>query len=289
VNNQAISPSANSAEGGPSQPSLDGANSEFWTELCGSSLARMLGVKDASVESLARFDNWYFDFYRYLLPFVNLGACKGKRTLEVGLGYGSLSQELAKSGSIYTGLDISPGPVAMVNLRLAQKGLPGRAIEGSVLKCPFPDQSFDVAVAIGSLHHTGDLALALQELHRVIVPGGRVVFMVYNALSYRRWARWPMATMRHALWARGIVSEKPSPSESERAAYDADADGNAAPETVFCTAGELRRMMRNWSIETIQLKNIGDESLLRHLPRELKLKTMGWWTGLDIYVRATRR
>ena len=275
-------------ESSSSTPSVDG-NSEFWNELCGSSLARTLGIVDASPKSLARFDDWYFDFYPYLLPFVDLEACKGKRTLEVGLGYGSLSQELANAGAIYTGLDIAAGPVAMINHRLAQNSLPGRAIQGSVLECPFPDQCFDVAVAIGSLHHTGSLALALQELHRVTVPGGKLVFMVYNALSYRRWVRWPISTMRHALWARGTVNEKPNASEGERRAYDADAEGNAAPETDFCTVSELRRMMRGWSIETMQFENIGDEGPLRLLPRRFKLKTMGAWAGLDVYVRATRR
>jgi SAM-dependent methyltransferase len=279
----------NAIESGSTESSVDDANSQFWTELCGSSLARVLGIKDSSVQSLARFDDWYFNFYPYLLPFVDLTACCGKRALEVGLGYGSLSQALAEARGIYTGLDIAPGPVAMVNHRLAQKSLPGKAVQGSVLECPFPDQSFDFVVAIGSLHHTGNLARALRELHRVLVPGGQIVFMVYNALSYRRWARWPTLTMRHALWARGIVSEKPISSEGERRAYDADVEGNAAPETVFFTASELRRIMSDWSIETMQLKNIGDEGPLRLLPRPFKLKTLGPWAGLDIYVRAIRR
>jgi len=276
-------------ENDASTSSKDNINSEFWNELCGSSLARALGVKDASVESLSKFDNWYFGFYPYLLPFVDLGACKGKRTLEIGLGYGSLSQELANAGAIYTGLDIAAGPVTMVNHRLAQKGLAGRAVQGSVLDCPFPDQSFDCAVAIGSLHHTGDIACALSELHRCLVPNGQLIFMVYNALSYRRWLRWPVSTGRHALWVKGLVSRKPKSGESERLAYDADAEGNAAPETDFLSTSELHIIMADWSIETMQLKNIGDEGPLRFLPRSLKLKAFGGWTGLDIYVRATRR
>jgi SAM-dependent methyltransferase len=267
----------------------DSINSEFWNELCGSMLARSLGVKDASIKSLARFDDWYFEFYPYLLPFVDLAACKGKRTLEVGLGYGSLSQQLATAGAIYTGLDIAPGPVAMINHRLSQNDLPGQAVQGSVLSCPFPDRSFDAAVAIGSLHHTGNLALALRELHRVTVRGGQLVFMVYNALSYRRWARWPLSTLRHAQWARGKLSEKPNSSESERKAYDADAEGNAAPETDFWTTGELRAMMSDWSIDVMRLQNVGDEGPLRILPRRLKLWMIGPWSGLDIYIRATRR
>ena len=276
------------AKSARSDSSIDHSNSSFWNELCGSALARVLGITDASPQSLKRFDDWYFGFYPYLLPFVNASGLAGRRALEVGLGYGSLSQKVAEAGADYTGLDIAAGPVAMVNHRLRQRGLPGRAVEGSVLKCPFPDQSFDVAIAIGSLHHTGDLGLALSELRRVLVPGGQLVFMVYNALSYRRWLRWPLATMRHALWVRGALPTRPSSSESERRAYDADSEGNAAPETVFCTRGELRSMMKDWSINVLQLENIGDEGLLRLLSRSLKLKAMGPCTGLDVYVRASR-
>ena len=267
---------------------IDSSNSEFWNELCGTTLARALGVKDSSATSLKRFDDWYFDFYPYLLPFVSAAGLAGKRALEVGLGYGSLSQKMAEAGATYTGLDIAAGPVAMVNHRLGQQGLPGQAVQGSVLECPFPDHSFDVAVAIGSLHHTGDLALALDELRRVLVPGGALVFMVYNALSYRRWLRWPVSTLRHARWARGVLDSKPSSSASERAAYDADAEGSAAPETTFWSRNELRGMMTNWSIEALRLENIGDEGPLRFLPRSVKLKTMGAWAGLDVYIRATR-
>jgi len=271
----------------PNSP-IDRSNSEFWNELCGSASARALGVEDSSPQSLKRFDDWYFDFYPYLLPFVNAAGLGGKRVLEVGLGYGSLSQKMAEADANYTGLDIAAGPVVMVNHRLRQQGLPGQAVQGSVLECPFPDQSFDVAVAIGSLHHTGNLALALDEMRRVLVPGGTLIFMVYNALSYRGWLRWPVSTVRRALWARGVLDGKPSSSASERAAYDADAEGNAAPETTFWSRDELRGMLTNWSIEAMRLENIGDEWPLKFLSRPVKLKTMGSWAGLDVYIRATR-
>jgi ubiquinone/menaquinone biosynthesis C-methylase UbiE len=268
---------------------LEQTNSEFWNELCGSSLARTLGIRDSSAASLELFDDWYFDFYPYLLPFVNAVSIPGKRVLEVGLGYGSLSQKIAEGGAVYSGLDIAAGPVDMVNHRLQQQGLAGRAVQGSVLECPFPDQSFDVAVAIGSLHHTGNMTFALSELRRVLVPGGQLVLMVYNALSYRRWLRWPVSTARHFLWTQGRLAAKPSSSDAERRAYDADSEGNAAPETVFCSPSELRSMMKPWSIEVMRLENVGDEGPLRFLPRALKLKTIGPWAGLDIYVRATHQ
>ena len=277
-----------SKDSGSSQSHGD-ANVSYWDELCGSSAARHLGITDHSAASLARYDRWYFEFYSYLLPFLMPESLANKRVLEVGLGYGSLSQKIAEAGAIYTGLDIAAGPVAMVNHRLSQKGLPGRAVHGSVLDCPFPDQSFDCAIAIGSLHHTGDMVLALRELHRCLVPNGQLTFMVYNAFSYRRWIRWPLSTGRHALWARGLISRKPMSAEEERLAYDADIGGRAAPETDFLSTRELRNIMSDWSIETMKLENIGEEGPLRLLSRALKLKVFGGWTGLDVYVRATRR
>ena len=42
---------------------IDVRNANFWDELCGSALARQLGVEDASAESLARFDAAYMGSY----------------------------------------------------------------------------------------------------------------------------------------------------------------------------------------------------------------------------------
>ncbi len=52
------------------QSDIDASNAEFWSELCGSSLARAIGVNDASAESLARFDRAYLDLYPYLERYL---------------------------------------------------------------------------------------------------------------------------------------------------------------------------------------------------------------------------
>ena len=44
----------------------DKKNMKFWEELCGTHMAKKLGITELNSESLARFDNWYFDFYPYL-------------------------------------------------------------------------------------------------------------------------------------------------------------------------------------------------------------------------------
>ncbi len=46
-------------------------------------------------------------------------------------------------------------------------------MRASVLELPFEDGTFDYVYSIGCLHHTGDLERSVQEVHRVVVPGGR--------------------------------------------------------------------------------------------------------------------
>ena len=260
------------------------SNAAFWDELCGSSLARSLGITDDSAESLARFDDWYFRLYPYLEHYIPFGEVSNREVLEVGLGYGSVAQRLAEAGARYQGLDIAAGPVAMVNHRLGLLGLPGSARRGDVLQCPFEDERFDYVVAIGCYHHTGDLGRALDETWRVLRPGGAAIVMVYNAYSYRRWLLWPHETwnyFRHQ--ASGL--ETPRASPSERRAYDASSDGEAAPETAFVSRGHLARLCRRFTRFHARLENAGGDRLTGWLPRSLLLATLGRVAGLDVYCR----
>jgi len=120
------------------QGNVDQANAAFWNTLAGSVLAESLGVRDFSPESLARFDRGYFDYYPYLLQYVDLTTLSGKKVVEIGLGYGSLGQRMVEAGADYTGLDVAAGPVRLLNHRLRSRNLPGQAIQGSMLRCSAP-------------------------------------------------------------------------------------------------------------------------------------------------------
>jgi SAM-dependent methyltransferase len=264
------------------QAEVDRQNSAFWNELCGTSLARSLGIADFSPASLERFDGYYFGLYPYLSRYIGFRDLAGKDVLEIGLGYGTVAQRLAKEGARYTGLDISRGPVELANLRLRMNRLPGRAIEGSILRAPFKDESFDAVVTIGCLHHTGNLALGINEVFRLLRPGGRALVMVYNALSYRRWLSWPRKTWQHWVGGRPTLA-----SDEERAAYDAG-EGGAAPETVFTSISELRQLCGRFRACEIRKENAAREQLFRFVPRPLLLPTLGRLLGLDLYAQLTK-
>lgn len=261
-----------------STTAIDRANAEFWNELCGSGFARQLGIRDHSPESLRRFDAAYFALYPYLLRHVPVDAMRGRSVLEVGLGFGTLGQRIAEAGASYTGLDVAAGPVRMMNHRLATAGLGGRAVQGSMLECPFPDASFDHVVSIGCFHHTGDTQRCFDETLRVLRPGGSAHLMVYNRFSYRQWLRWPLRTLLGAS------------SRAQRAAYDADGAGTAAPETQFFSAGELRRMLAGFRSVRVSRENCEEMRFRRWriVPRERLLGSVGRRAGLDLYVRAEK-
>ena len=268
------------------QAAIDAKNRQFWNELCGSQLARELGIQDSSPASLKLFDDWYMDFYPYLGKHLPFDEMCGKQVLEVGLGYGTVSQKIAEAGAFYHGLDVAEGPVSMANDRLRQNRLGGQARQGSILDCPFEDTQFDWCVAVGCYHHTGNLQRAIDETWRVLKPGGTAVIMVYNAYSYRRWHYHPRETFAYLPADKlGLGTGGGKASAAERQQYDVSGDGVAAPETVFTSAAAMQRMAANWSSCVVRRENVTTESIFRNMDRKTSCRYAGPLLGLDIYSR----
>jgi 2-polyprenyl-3-methyl-5-hydroxy-6-metoxy-1,4-benzoquinol methylase len=270
-----------------SQTDIDAANAEFWNNLCGSHLAQVLGITDDGPESLKKFDDWFFDFYPYLLEHVPVQRFAGKRVLEVGLGYGSLSQKIAEAGADYLGMDIAAGPANMARLRLRQLGLPGDAMQRSFLDNGLADASFDAVVAIGCFHHTGDVQRCFDETLRILKPGGTAHLMVYNRYSHRRWVQNRDVFLRE-LFAEMFGQLKTARADTqERGANDRNLEGEAAPETVFLSRGEIKRRMRRFSSVRVFKENM-DDSMDPKWERKKVLYSWGRRMGLDLYIVARK-
>jgi ubiquinone/menaquinone biosynthesis C-methylase UbiE len=212
--------------------------------------------------------------------------------LEIGLGYGTVAQRLAEAGFDYHGIDIAAGPVEMVRERLRMLGVPDadrRVTRASALVLPHPDNVFGHIVSIGCLHHTGDLPRALAEIHRVLAPGGTAMVMLYNRHSYRQlMARW------QALAAR-LRRREERTEERLRAAYDANTAGEAAPETIYVTARQVRdELFARFADVRVERHNADDVRLIsiaghdRWLRRERALPILAPALGLDLYIHARK-
>ena len=112
-------------------------------------------------------------------PFLigTRGALAGKRVLEVGCGRGVGIEILLRLGAAHvTGFDLDPKMVALAQARLTQYGDRVRVFAGDAESIDAPDASLDAVVDYGILHHVPNWQKALQEIARVLKPGGKFYF-----------------------------------------------------------------------------------------------------------------
>jgi SAM-dependent methyltransferase len=106
----------------------------------------------------------------------------GERVLEVGCGYGWITEALHRAARIHwIGLDHSPPMVQ--RLRTTFPDLGSHTFIGDARCLPLASASFDKVLCTGVLMHINGESDALREFARVLRPGGRLVCSINNALS----------------------------------------------------------------------------------------------------------
>lgn len=119
-----------------------------------------------------------------------LGAGPGERILEVGFGGGALIAKLLRSGpGEVTGIDLSEEMIARGRRRFRSEIRQGHArmLAGSVEKLPLGDGAVDRACTLNTIYFWNDPAAAVDELSRVIRPGGTLVIGFEAPETLRAW------------------------------------------------------------------------------------------------------
>jgi ubiquinone/menaquinone biosynthesis C-methylase UbiE len=129
-------------------------------------------------------------------------------SLEIGSGTGYFSLTLLQAGVIREAVctDISPGMLATLRGNAERLGLEVETVATDAETLPFEDASFDLVLGHAILHHIPDLERAFAEFHRVLRPGGTVVFAGEPSRYGDRLARVPKrgAAAVAPLWRRAI-------------------------------------------------------------------------------------
>ena len=121
---------------------------------------------------------------RHIPGLAAFNCWAGRDVLEVGCGLGTDAVQFARNGARYTGVDLTLRSIELTSLRFRQEKLDGRFLNADAENLPFPHASFDLVYSHGVLHHTPNTERAVQEVHRVLKPGGQAVIMLYHRRSY---------------------------------------------------------------------------------------------------------
>jgi SAM-dependent methyltransferase len=167
-------------------------------------------------------------------PLVAAVAAAGpKRILEVGCGWGELATRLAEAtGAEVVATDLSPRMVELAR----ERGIAAEIVDVQAL--PFPDASFDVAVAAWMLYHVPNLEQGIAELARVVRPGGRLVAVtnsVYHLYELRELVGSGLSTIRFS---------RETGEELLAAAFDRVSRIDIDGELVFADRNEVDEYVR---------------------------------------------
>ena len=154
----------------------------FWQDHpCGT---KFTDAETGTPEFFDRIARHRYEKEWHIFEAAGFEAARGLRVLEIGCGVGTDGAQFAKAGAIYTGVDLTDAAVDLARKNFAAHDLPGDFRVADAEALDFPDESFDIVYSHGVLHHTPDIQAAINEVHRVLKPGGRAIVMLYHRGSY---------------------------------------------------------------------------------------------------------
>jgi ubiquinone/menaquinone biosynthesis C-methylase UbiE len=137
-----------------------------------------MGMEGATARWYASLTHKSLDRFISLARRVAKEVPRGSSVLDVAPGPGYFAVELAKLGGYQiTGLDISRTFVEIARSHAARAGVEVDFRQGNASHMPFEDSMFDFLVCSAAFKNFTDPLQALEEMHRVLRPGGRALII----------------------------------------------------------------------------------------------------------------
>lgn len=250
---------------------------------CGShyvSTNEELGVK--SLEWFQAVEKHRYNDYAPWMPkIIGFEKYKNKKVLEIGGGLGTDLVQFAKHGAFVTDIDLSTGHLRHALQNFALRELPGEFNVGDAEALPYADNSFDLVYSNGVIHHTPQTQKVIDEMFRVLKPGGEIVCMVYAQNSLHFW-------VNIFFWYGLRRGELLDHSVNEIMSKEVEVSSTGAtPLVKVYTGRRLKKMFSRFGeVDVCKRQMVLAEvpKLLRFIPLGILERLLGW----NLIVRATK-
>src|SRR5918995_766363 len=175
-------------------------------------------LEESSAEAYERYlvPLFFAPGAQYLIELAALGV--GERVLDVACGTGIVARSAAPrvgdNGRV-VGLDLNEGMLAVARTTSSDIRPPIEWRQGDARDIPFSDAAFDVVFCQQGLQFFSDRSAALREVHRVLVPNGRLALSVMRPIEHNpAYVLLAEALERHVGPDGGTMMRSPFPSLS---------------------------------------------------------------------------
>jgi len=174
---------------------------EYWEEH-----APQVWYSDKEPLSVEWFNEIEYKRYNVYLEFFNeMFEYKyhyKEKMLEIGCGVGTDLVRFAKNGVMCTGLDLTQFAIETTRAHFEIKNLKyEELLVGDAENLPFNDNTFDLVVSIGVIHHTPDIQKCVNEIYRVLKPEGKAIICLYA----RGWKHYFKRVFIHGILLGGLI------------------------------------------------------------------------------------
>lgn len=169
---------------------------EFWNE---NSCGEQLYLKSEDQKGYAHQLEERYRLEPYIPAFAEFSTSSGKHVLEVGVGLGADHQSFAQAGAVMHGVDLTDRAIDHTKRRFEILDLKSELTVGDAENLPFEKNQFDIVYSWGVLHHSPDTQKAIQEVLKVLKPGGSARVMIYykySLIGLMLWMRYGLMRFR---------------------------------------------------------------------------------------------
>jgi SAM-dependent methyltransferase len=215
---------------------------------------------------------WYLDLEnlrhrrqgQWIPSLLEFGKHAGERLLGLGAALGSDLVQYARHGAEVVSACASAEHLSLVRRNFELRGLPAAFVHAAANALPLESASIDVACLMGLMPEVDPVAI-LDEVYRVLKPGGKILAVVPSRYDIEYWCRWFRLSQR-------------APGRQETVPPAAPAGGLLAPSARRFHGRELKQLLHRFHEPRIykrHLRRAETPHLWRWLPIGLLERVMG--------------